>query len=331
LIEDLLDMSRIASGKVRLELKPINIAEVINAAIETVAPAARAKGVTLQPILDTKTGTVSGDAGRLQQVIWNLLSNGVKFTPKGGKVQVVLELTGSTLQVSVTDSGEGIPPDFLPHIFERFSQADGTPSRRHGGLGLGLSIVKTLTEMHGGSVSVTSAGKGKGATFRLKLPLRVAAAEVAKSYQPSDELGLPQLARTGVPALAGARVLVIDDEPDARQILRRLISGNGGTAELAASAQEAEALIPSFNPDVIVSDIGMPGADGYTFMRDMRRKGVTTPAVALTAFARAEDRIRAIQAGFQFHLSKPIDPAELMTVVASLSGRLAVPVSPAAN
>jgi signal transduction histidine kinase/CheY-like chemotaxis protein len=326
LIEDLLDMSRIASGKVRLDVKPINIAEVVNAAIETVAPAARAKGVTLRPILDTKPCVVSADPGRLQQVIWNLLSNGVKFTPKGGEVQVVLELVNSTVQISISDSGEGIPPEFLPHIFERFSQADGSPSRRHGGLGLGLSIVKTLTEMHGGSVAVESEGKGKGSTFRLILPVRVASANESERYLAGPEQSSIAIQRSGMPALAGARVLVVDDEPDARQILRRLILGNGGTAELAASAQEAESLIPTFHPDVIVSDIGMPGSDGYTFIRDMRRKGITTPAVALTAFARAEDRIRAIQAGFQFHLSKPIDPAELMTVVASLSGRLGAPV-----
>jgi signal transduction histidine kinase/CheY-like chemotaxis protein len=322
LIEDLLDMSRITSGKVRLEVRAINLADVIHAAIETVAPAARAKNVTLVPILDPRSGAVTGDPARLQQVVWNLLTNAVKFTPKGGEVQVLLEQVSSHVEVSVTDTGEGIPPEFLPHIFERFSQADGTPSRRHGGLGLGLSIVKTLTEMHGGKVSAHSEGSGRGSTFRLKLPLRVSSAEdnrriaahSAAAPSPGREVGLPQL--------SGARVLVLDDEPDARQVLRRLILGSGGVPELAATAQEAESLIAPFQPDVIVSDIGMPGTDGYAFIRGLRRRGVTTPAVALTAFARAEDRIRSIQAGFQFHLAKPIEPAELMTVVASLSGRL---------
>jgi PAS domain S-box-containing protein len=322
LIEDLLDMSRITSGKVRLEVQTINVADVIQAAIETVAPAARAKGVAISSILDPRSCTISGDPARLQQVVWNLLTNAVKFTPKGGQVQVVLEQAESHVEVMVTDTGEGIPSEFLPHLFERFSQADGTPSRRHGGLGLGLSIVKTLIEMHGGKVSAHSEGKGKGSTFRLKLPLRVAS--------PNDDRRIavksvtaPSLTReVGLPQLSGARVLVVDDEPDARQVLRRLIQGSGGIPELASTVQEAESMIAHFQPDVIVSDIGMPGTDGYVFMRELRRQGVTTPAIALTAFARAEDRIRSIQAGFQFHLAKPIEPAELMTVVASLSGRL---------
>jgi PAS domain S-box-containing protein len=322
LIEDLLDMSRITSGKVRLEVRSINLADVIHAAIETVAPAALAKGVTIEPIVDPQSGMISGDPGRLQQVIWNLLTNAVKFTPKGGQVQVLLEQVDSHVQVSVTDTGEGIPSDFLPHIFERFSQADGSPSRRHGGLGLGLSIVKTLIEMHGGKVSVHSAGKGQGSTFRLTLPLRIVVPHESRPASVHHGGRSPLSHEGGLPKLEGVRVLVLDDEPDARQILRRLILGSGGIPELASTVQEAELMIAQFQPDVIVSDIGMPGTDGYAFMREMRRQGVTIPAVALTAFARAEDRIRSIQAGFQFHLAKPIEPAELMTVVASLSGRL---------
>lgn len=322
LIEDLLDVSRITSGKVRLDVRAVNLATVVQAAVETVAPAAQAQGVTLKSVLDSRVGSISGDPARLQQVIWNLLTNAVKFTPRGGQVQVMLEQVGSNVEVNVSDTGEGIPLDFLPHIFERFSQADGTASRRHGGLGLGLAIVKTLTEMHGGKVSAHSAGAGKGATFRLSLPLRLASVSTRNPVAGSPELPEPLALTVGHPQLEGARVLVVDDEVDARQILRRLILGGGGTPQLAASAQEAKELIAEFQPHVIVSDIGMPGTDGYAFIRDVRRQGVTTPAVALTAFARAEDRIRAIQAGFQFHLSKPIQPAELMTVLASLSGRL---------
>lgn len=322
LIEDLLDMSRITSGKVRLDVRSINLADVVHAAIETVAPAARAKGVTIRPILDSRSGPISGDPARLQQVVWNLLTNAVKFTPKEGEVQVLLEQVASNVQISVTDTGEGIPNEFLPHIFERFSQADGSASRRHGGLGLGLSIVKTLVEMHGGKVSAHSAGRGKGSTFKLSLPLRVTSGEEDHRTSSAGQSQASIASHSGMPKLAGARVLVVDDEPDARQILRRLILGSGGIPELAATVQEAEAMISQFRPDVIVSDIGMPGTDGYAFMRQMRQQGVTTPAVALTAFARAEDRIRSIQSGFQFHLSKPIEPAELLTVVASLSGRL---------
>jgi PAS domain S-box-containing protein len=322
LIEDLLDMSRITSGKVRLEIRSINLSDVAAAAIETVAPAAQGKGVKIVPIMDKKSALISGDPVRLQQVIWNLLSNAVKFTPKGGTVQVVLEQVESSVQLSVIDTGEGIPLEFLPHIFERFSQADGSPSRRHGGLGLGLSIVKTLTEMHGGKVSAHSAGKGKGSTFRLNFPVRTTTYAESRRVSPHSSDQNPSVQHVGLPKLDGARVLVVDDEPDARQILRRLILGSGGVPELASSAQEAEGLIPVFHPQVIVSDIGMPGTDGYAFMREIRKRGITTPAVALTAFARAEDRIRSIQAGYQFHLSKPIEPAELMTVVASLSGRL---------
>jgi PAS domain S-box-containing protein len=322
LIEDLLDMSRITSGKVRLDVRSINLSDVIRAAIETVAPAAQAKGVTLVSIGDSRPSAVSGDPGRLQQVIWNLLTNAVKFTPKGGQVRIVLEPFESSLRLSITDTGEGIPPEFLPHLFERFSQADGSPSRRHGGLGLGLSIVKTLVEMHGGKVSALSPGKGHGATFQIVLPLRVTAEEGGHLPLPADDVPRSIVSEMGMPRLEGTRVLVVDDEPDARQVLRRLILGSGGVPELAGSAQEAHTLIEQFHPQVIVSDIGMPGTDGYAFMREMRQRGVTTPAVALTAFARAEDRIRSIQAGFQFHLAKPIEPAELMTVVASLSGRL---------
>jgi PAS domain S-box-containing protein len=327
LIEDLLDVSRITSGKVRLDFRPVHLAAVVQAAIETVAPAAQAQGVTITAVFDSDPGPINGDAARLQQVVWNLLTNAVKFTPRGGRVQVILQQVEAGAEISVVDTGEGIAPEFLPQLFQRFSQADGSSTRRHGGLGLGLALVKTLTEMHGGRVSAESAGAGKGATFRLHLPLRPAPPPTARAPGFPESAG----AAAAQPKLGGARVLVVDDEADAREVLRRLISSGGGQPELAASAQEARAMIATFHPHVIVSDIGMPGTDGYTFIREMRREGMTTPAVALTAFARAEDRMRAIQSGFQFHLAKPIQPAELMTVLASLSGRLADGVSDAGS
>ena len=320
LIDDLLDVSRIISGKVRLEIKPLNLAEVIDAAVETVRPTALAKGVRLETVVNSAP-SVNGDFGRLQQTIWNLLTNAIKFTPRGGRVQVFLEQSGSSSTVSVTDTGEGIEPEFLPHVFERFRQADGSASRKHSGLGLGLSIVKTLVEMHGGAVAVQSRGKGLGSSFRVNLPLRIVKAEA--SVRGGRET--PTSPFTGVPSnrpnLSGLRVLVVDDEPDARDMMRRLLSTCRATSLEASNAETALKLAGESQPDLILSDIGMPGMDGYQFIREARRRGVAVPAVALTAFARSEDRIRSIQSGFQAHLTKPIEPAELLAVIASLAGR----------
>jgi PAS domain S-box-containing protein len=320
LIDDLLDVSRIISGKVRLDVKPLDFAEVVHAALETVRPTAIAKGVRLEKVIPPILPPITGDSGRLQQVVWNLLTNAIKFTPRDGKVQLVLEQLGSSVSLSVTDTGEGIEPEFLPHVFERFRQADGSLSRSHGGLGLGLSIVKTLMEMHGGQVSVSSKGKGHGASFQLRLPVRLSKTEDIPASPKGGSVvsGLPG----DRPDLSGLKVLVIDDEPDARGMMRRLLSSCRATSAEAPSAEAANGIISEFQPDLILSDIGMPGTDGYQFIREARRRGVTVPAVALTAFARSEDRVRSIQAGFQAHLTKPIEPAELLALVASLSGRM---------
>jgi signal transduction histidine kinase len=319
LIEDLLDVSRIISGKVRLDVQVVDLPELLNSAIESVRPAADAKRLRLERVIDPSAGPVSGDPARLQQVIWNLLTNAIKFTPKEGKIHVMLERINSHVELSVVDTGEGISPEFLPHLFERFSQSDASTTRKHGGLGLGLSIVKNLVELHGGSIRAHSAGEGRGATFVLHLPIRVTKAgrdTLDPASQPSGS------SFQGGDRLAGLRVLVVDDERDARELMHRYLLQWGATAALAASAAEAQLVLDTFRADVIISDIGMPVQDGYAFIRAVRNNGDRTPAIALTAFARAEDRVRSIQAGFQSHLPKPVEPTELLTIVASLAGRL---------
>jgi signal transduction histidine kinase/ActR/RegA family two-component response regulator len=320
LIEDLLDMSRIISGKVRLDVQHVALSEVIDAALESVMPALTAKEIRLEKVVDPSIGSVSGDPGRLQQVLWNLLTNAIKFTAKGGKLHVLAERVNSHLEVSVTDNGEGIAPEFLPQLFERFTQADASTTRKHGGLGLGLSIVRSLVEMHGGTISAKSAGIGQGATFLIKLPLRVVnGPEPGPAIHPGS-ISKHDLSRDR-PRLKGLKILVVDDEPDARELVRRFLIECEGIPTLAASASEAISLLPAISPDVIISDIGMPYQDGYAFMRSVRAQGLKTPALALTAFARPEDRIRSIQAGYQMHLPKPVDPVELVAVIASLAGR----------
>lgn len=320
LINDLLDVSRIISGKVRLDVQPVELSEVLHGTLETVRPAAEAKQLILEKIIDPLAGPVSGDPGRLQQVFWNLLTNAIKFTPKGGRIQVLTERVNSHVEISVSDSGEGISPDFLPRLFDRFSQADGSSKRKHGGLGLGLSIVKSLVELHGGSVLAKSAGQGLGATFVVRLPLRVARTAARELPRQGTAAASAALDCHDL-RLHGLKVLVVDDEPDARDLVERFLVECGATPAVAASAAEAQTLLSTFQPDVIVSDIGMPEQDGYDFIREVRNQGYKTPAVALTAFARAEDRIRTIQSGYQTHLPKPVEPAELMAVVASLAGR----------
>jgi signal transduction histidine kinase/CheY-like chemotaxis protein len=319
LIEDLLDMSRIISGKLRLNVQRVELSDVIHAAMEVVKPAAQAKGIRLERVIDPLAGPVSGDPGRLQQVLWNLLTNAVKFTPRGGRIHILVERVDSHVEISITDTGEGIRPDFLPHLFERFTQADGSTRRQHGGLGLGLSIVKNLVELHGGTIRAESLGEGHGATFVINIPLR------AVRVSDDDARNLPRSISTSAVIesrsnLRGLRVLVVDDEPDSRELVKRFLIECDAIPALAASASEAQSLLASFLPDVIVSDIGMPLQDGYEFMREVRRLGIKTPAVALTAFARPEDRIRSIQAGYQIHLPKPVEPAELVAIIASLSG-----------
>jgi PAS domain S-box-containing protein len=327
MIEDLLDMSRIVSGKVRLDVQRLDLASVVGAAVETARPGAEAKGVRLQSVIDPLQGVVvTGDASRLQQVLWNLIGNAIKFTPRGGRVQVLLERVNSHIKVSVIDTGEGIRADFLPHVFDRFRQADASTTRSHGGLGLGLSIVKQLVELHGGSVRAKSKGPGEGSTFAVALPITVLHPEPGDG--PSARIH-PR-ATPGITAdrmhnvdLAGVHVLVVDDEPDARTLIRRLLEDGKATVMTAENADRAIEMLREQRPDVLVSDIGMPGEDGYSLIRRVRALGAANggdvPAIALTAFARSEDRVRAVVAGFQMHVAKPVEPAELLTMVESLA------------
>ena len=322
LIDDLLDISRIISGKLRLEVRPVDLGAVVEAAVEATRPTAEAKAVRLQTLVDPQAGPVSGDSDRLQQVAWNLLSNAIKFTPKGGRVQVRLERVNSHVQLVVSDSGRGISAEFLPHVFDRFRQADGATTRVQGGLGLGLAIVRQLVELHGGTVEARSEGDGLGATFVVRLPLMVARVEVGKSVRAD---GVGEIPLDSAPSLEGLRVLVVDDEADTRELLRELLARRGSEVTTAESAAAALEEIGRSRPDVLVSDIGMPEEDGYSLIRKVRssegQSGARIPAVALTAYARAEDRVRALSAGFQVHVPKPVDPVELIVVVASLAGR----------
>ncbi|SEK28297.1 PAS domain S-box-containing protein [Stigmatella aurantiaca] len=326
LIEDLLDVSRIITGKMRLEARLVNPREFIEAALDAVRHAADAKGVLLHSELAPDTGSISGDTDRLQQMVWNLLSNAIKFTPKGGQVTVRLQRMDASVLIEVEDNGQGIPKGSLSHIFERFWQVDGSSTRKHGGLGLGLAIVRHLTELHGGTIEAFSQGEGKGALFSLKLPLATVPVlqGTPPPVQPPSRVGAPQLL---APDLEGLLVLVVDDEPDARELLTVVLENCRAQVITAASAWEGLERLQRSRPQVVISDIGMPGEDGYSFMRRLRalpvERGGQTPAIALTAFARMEDRTRALLAGFQMHVPKPVEPAELVLVLASLTGRQA--------
>ena len=330
IIEDLLDMSRIISGKVRLEVQPLDLDQVIKSAVESMRPAADAKGIRLQALIDPEARMISGDPNRLQQVFWNLLSNAIKFTPKGGKVQVLLERIHSHLEVSVVDSGEGIAAEFLPYVFDRFRQQDASTTRRHGGLGLGLAIVKQLVELHGGGIHVDSSGQGQGTTFRVTLPLWVVRTETEPASEGREHPHARRDTALPIPAdrldLAGVKVLVVDDETDARALVKRLLEDRGVEVRTAGSADQTLELLAAQPPDVLVSDIGMPGEDGYALIRRVRvlptDQGGKVPAVALTAYARSEDRLKVLLEGFQAHLAKPVEAAELLTLVASLAGRV---------
>jgi signal transduction histidine kinase/ActR/RegA family two-component response regulator len=312
LITDLLDVSRIVSGNMHLEIEPLDLLPVIDAAIASLRPTAEAKGVTIENGLAPMHGAVRGDAARLQQVVWNLLSNAVKFSKPGGRVVVRLVEDGDHATISVADDGAGISPDFLPHLFERFRQADATPSRAHGGLGLGLSIVKQLVDLHGGSVGASSDGPERGATFTVELPLASGAAPTRR----------PEAAPTpGDAGLHGVRVLVLDDEPDALTLIQRVLEENETVVRTAATPEAALDLLGRDRFDVIVSDIAMPGRDGYAFIAEVRARGIPTPALALTAFARVEDRRRAIASGYQAHVAKPVDRGEFLAALASLAAR----------
>jgi PAS domain S-box-containing protein len=331
LIEDLLDTARVISGKLKIETRPVELVSVIFNALDVVRPAAEAKRIDLVSRLNPSAGQITGDPDRLQQVVWNLLSNAIKFTPDGGRVEIRLERADPHVQIRVSDTGKGIEAGFLPHIFDRFRQADSSAARRHGGLGLGLSLVKQLVELHGGTVSVSSAGEGRGATFTVKLPMRaVYTPQLSDGRRPANEEETEVEAPGGASALAGVRVVVVDDEEDAREMIATTLHDYGAQVQAASSGAEAIELLsrrePGARPDVLVCDIGLPGEDGYALLRRVRtlpvEQGGAIPAVAVTAYARVEDRLRALQAGFQMHVAKPVEPAELVTVLASVVGRL---------
>jgi len=327
LIEDLLDMSRIISGKLRMDVQRVDAAMIIEAAIQAVRPAADAKGIRIDTAVDPLAGPLNGDPSRLQQIVWNLLSNAVKFTPKGGRVQVALRRSDPHVEIAVSDTGEGIQPEFLPHVFERFRQADSSTTRRVGGLGLGLSIVKHLVELHGGNVRAQSPGPGQGSVFTVSIPVLDTSAteERPRATLPPLLPGAREVSQSDID-LRGVKVLVVDDEPDARDLVQRLLTGSGAVVRTAASSMEAWSAVETDVPAVIVSDIGMPEVDGYELVRRIRSlpagRGGDTPALALSAFARSDDRTRAMRAGFNFHLSKPVDPPELIAAVASLAGQI---------
>ncbi|HEY9862014.1 MAG TPA: CHASE domain-containing protein, partial [Candidatus Obscuribacterales bacterium] len=324
LIEDILDVSRIITGKLRLKVRPVDLVAVIEAAIETVRPAADAKEIHLQSTLNSSASLVSGDSDRLQQVVWNLLSNAIKFTPKGGRVRIQLEQMNAQAEITISDTGQGIDPAFLPHIWERFRQADSSTTRSYGGLGLGLAIVRHLVELHGGTVRAESLGAGQGATFMVKLPLMRTPLE-ATAPDRIQPIAIDPVAFQPTLNLQGLRVLVVDDEPDTRDFLATALEQGGATVITAASAAEALVKIRQQSLDVLISDIGMPETDGYTLIHQVRslppEQGGRIPAAALTAYAREEDRTRALLCGFQLHVPKPVSPSELMAVVANLSGR----------
>jgi PAS domain S-box-containing protein len=314
LIEDLLDMSSIASGKVQLEMLSLSPSTIAAAAIETVRPAAQAKHIRLQTEFEALAGMVAGDANRLQQIIWNLLTNAIKFTPHGGMVTIGVRREGDQVAIFVRDTGIGIAPGFIAHVFERFRQADATTTRQHGGLGLGLSIVKHLVEQHGGTVSAESAGEGLGACFTVRLPRRTGKNEAAAGAD-----GLPSAATHD---LSGLQVLVVDDEDDARELIKRILNDCNADVLTAATATEALSLLQHARPDLMVSDLGMPEVDGYGLLDRIRALGPAhggdLPAIALTAFARSEDRMRALSSGFMAHISKPVEPSELIAKVAAM-------------
>jgi PAS domain S-box-containing protein len=327
LIEDLLDVSRIITGKMRLEVQPVDLPPVIQAAVDAILPAAAAKEIRLQLLLDSNAGPLSGDPSRLQQIVWNLLSNAVKFTPKGGRVQVRLERLNSHVQLTISDTGEGIKAEFLPYIFDRFRQADSSITRVHGGLGLGMAIVRHLVELHGGRVEAESAGEGSGATFTVTLPITIRQSKgrygtgVFAVTEARSEPHIPDCTLR----LDRLRVIVVEDEPDARELLVTILHQYGAEVRAAASAAEGLELLGQQKPDALISDIEMPYEDGYSFIRKVRtlsvEQGGRVPAIALTAHARSDDRLRALSAGFDAHVTKPMDPIELVTIIVGFARR----------
>jgi signal transduction histidine kinase/ActR/RegA family two-component response regulator len=320
LVEDLLDVSRIVTGKVRLDVQLVDLRRLIEAAVDATRPGAEAKGVRLQTVVDPRAGAVSGDPQRLQQVFWNLLSNAIKFTPRGGRVQVDLRRVDSHVEVAVSDTGQGIKPEFLPYVFDRFRQADSSSTRAHGGLGIGLAIVRQVVELHGGRVRVDSAGDGQGSVFTVELPAAVVRTVPDDRTHPASASPVPF---TPSPVLRGLRVLLVDDEEDTLETLALMLRACGAEVRTAESTPAAIDELRAWRPNAIVSDIGMPEEDGYALIARVRAlsgaEGGQTPAIALTAYARTEDRVRALSAGFQMHVAKPIEPAELVATIAAVA------------
>jgi len=325
LVDELLDVSRIITGKLPLTVHSVELPSVIDAVVQSLGPAADAKQIAIRTVLDREVAPVAGDPDRLQQIVWNIVSNAVKFTPAGGGVDVRLERVNGSLALTIADTGAGIDPAFLPHVFERFRQADATTTRDHAGLGLGLAITRHLVELHGGTITAASEGRGEGATFTVTLPIRA----VTPAHMPAAVLdAAPRPAAGGrvePSRLDGITILAVDDDPDTRELLEAILSRQGAEIRVASSAREAYRIFAEWRPAVLLADIEMPGEDGYSLVRRIRaltgREGVSVIAMALTAYARAEDRVRALSAGFQFHLAKPVDPIELTSVIASLAGK----------
>jgi len=324
LIEDLLDISRITMGKLRLDVRPVQPATVINAAVDALRFAAEARNIRVQTVLDSHAGPVAGDFERLQQVVWNLLSNAIKFTPKGGRVQMVLERVNSHIEIRISDNGRGIKPDFLPFIFERFSQAETGTTRLQGGLGMGLAISKAIVELHGGNITAFSEGEGKGSTFTVNIPVMPVNKQPASIERVHPSRGWTEISLECPPEISGLKVLVVDDDADTCEMLRFVLEQCGGVVTTVADAESAIEAFQATRPTIMISDIGLPEVDGYELLRrirdEERQTGRKTPAVALTAFARIEDRVKALAAGYQMHVAKPVEPGELLTIVASLSG-----------
>jgi PAS domain S-box-containing protein len=326
LIEDLFDVSRVITGNMRLDVRPMNVLASLEAALDAVRPAAVAKGIRLDAALDPRATPIMGDPARIQQVAWNLLINGVKFTPKGGRVQLHLTREHSHIVIIVSDTGEGIAPDQISHIFERFRQVDTGPTRQHTGLGIGLSLVRHLVELHGGTVGVVSAGLGRGSTFTVRLPVSVvqgaATSQPREERHPREESAIESVKPI---SLRDVRVLLVDDDAEGRELAGLILTNAGADTRRTASASEAMAVLEEWSPDVLVTDLEMPGEDGFSLLRRARRasmlRGRRLPALALTAYGRAEDRVRVLAAGFNLHLAKPADPTELVLAVASLVGR----------
>jgi PAS domain S-box-containing protein len=330
LIDDLLDISRISTGKLRLDVRPVELAPLIGDIVDSARPAAEARSIHLQTAIDSVKCPVSGDPARLQQVIWNLLTNAIKFTPKGGRVEVRLERVESHVEITVSDTGQGIAPEFLFHVFERFRQSDSSTTRRHGGLGLGLAIVRQLVEMHGGVVTVESPGEGAGTTVKVILPL-LSVHQEQRAVETTGNMLVSKTPAGRQPSLDGLRVLVVEDEPDSRELIEMVLKKRGARVVSVSSAVEALAEMERRQFDVLVSDIGMPVMDGYALISRIRQlseeRGGRIPAAALTAYAGIEDREHALSAGYQIHLPKPVEPAELTAVVANLAGRYTAPPS----